>query len=131
MLYLNKSRFSVPDVALNNKHLAVDTLFLASVLTKRNKMSTKNIGYSLDLYFLVFPIEIQKSISGFVKWSHVSIWKWVQKYKPERISYRRRKVSGFIIDETQIKVANGYFWLCVIMELNNKSFLIFNFSRKI
>jgi transposase-like protein len=45
------------------------------------------------------------------------------KYKPERISYRRREVSEFIIDETQIKVGNGYFWLCVVIELNNKSFL--------
>lgn len=73
---------------------------------------------------------IQQKHFGFIELSHVSTWKWVQKYKPERISYRRREVSEFIIDETQIKVGNGYFWLCVVIELNNKSFLIFNFQQK-
>jgi transposase-like protein len=57
-----------------------------------------------------------------MKRSHIAIWKWMQKYKSERISYKRRKVSEFIID-TQIKVGNDYFWLWVAIELNNNSIL--------
>ncbi len=46
MFYRNTSRFPAPDVALlTTNTIAVDTLYLASILTKRNKMSTKDIGY--------------------------------------------------------------------------------------
>jgi hypothetical protein len=31
------------------------------------------------------------------------MWKWMQKYKPERIFYNRMKISKFIVDETQRK----------------------------
>jgi hypothetical protein len=38
---------------------------------------------------------------------------WIQKYKPERLSYKNLKISEFIIDdETQIKVYSSEFiWL--------------------
>ncbi len=36
-----------------------------------------------------------------VKRNHVSIWKWIQKYKPQKIlSRKKRKISEFMIDET-------------------------------
>jgi transposase-like protein len=94
------------------------------IVTKRNRTSAKDIGYGLYLYFLGLSYRnTAKALSRFVKRSHVAVWKWIQKYKPERILYRRRKVSELVIDETQIKVGNNYFWLWIAIELNNKSIL--------
>jgi putative transposase len=94
------------------------------ILTKRNRTSAKDIGYGLYLYFLGLSYRnTAKALSRFVKRSHVAVWKWIQKYKPERISYRQRKVSELVIDETEIKVGNNYFWLWVAIELSNKSIL--------
>jgi putative transposase len=45
------------------------------------------------------------------------------RYKPERTSYKRRKVSEFIIDETEIKIGKNYFWIWVTIEPNNKTIL--------
>jgi putative transposase len=46
-----------------------------------------------------------------------------ERYKPERTSYKRRKVSEFIIDETEIKIGKNYFWIWVAIEPNNKTIL--------
>jgi putative transposase len=74
------------------------------------------------------------SLREYKKGSHVAIWKWVQRYGAKRISYkRRRKISEFIIDETQIRVENKYFWIWIAaIEPTEKSILdILSFiSRK-
>jgi transposase-like protein len=84
---------------------------------KRFRTSAKDIGYALYLYFLGLSYRnTSKALSRFIRSirrSHVSVWKWVQHYKPERISFKRRKISKFIIDETQIKVGQDYFWIWV------------------
>jgi putative transposase len=43
--------------------------------------------------------------------------------QPERISFKRRKISKFIIDETQIKVRQDYFWIWVTIEPIDKVIL--------
>lgn len=53
--------------------------------------------------------------------------------RPKRISYkRRRKISEFIIDETQIRVENKYFWIWIAIEPTDKSILdvIFHQQKK-
>jgi putative transposase len=62
--------------------------------------------------------------------NHVAIWKWIQRYKPERTFYKRRKVSEFIIDETQIKIGENYFWIWVAIEPDNKASLLLIFQQK-
>ena len=55
------------------------------------------------MYFLglSFRNASSKALSSrIIKRSHVAIWNWVQRYRPKRIIYKRRKVSEFIIDET-------------------------------
>jgi putative transposase len=91
---------------------------------KRNRTSVKDIGYSLYLYFLGLSYRnTAKALSKrFIKRSHVSIWKWVQHYRPEKIFYNRRKMSEFIVDETQIKIGKDYFWIWVALESDNTSF---------
>ena len=55
-----------------------------------------------------------KALQRFVKRSHVSIWKWIQKYRPKKISLTKTKVSEFIIDETLIKVGSELIWLWIV-----------------
>ena len=95
------------------------------ILTKRNRTSAKVIGYGLYLYFLGLSYRnTAKALSfRFKKRSHIAIWKWIQKYKPEKIFCKRRKISGFIVDETQIKVGKEYFWIWIAIEPINKLIL--------
>ncbi len=92
---------------------------------KRNRTSFKDISYGLYLYFLglSFRNASKALTSRIIKRSHVSIWKWVQKYKPQKIRQKRRNVSEFIIDETQIKVGNNYFWIWVAINESTKVIL--------
>jgi putative transposase len=86
------------------------------ILTKRHRTSANDIGYGLYLYFLGLSYRnTAKALSfRFKKRTHIAIWKWIQKYKPEKVFCKRRKISGFIVDETQIKVGKDYFWLWVV-----------------
>jgi putative transposase len=59
----------------------------------------------------------------FIKRNHVSIWNWIQRYKPKKIIYKKQKVSEFIIDETLIKAGNEYVWVWVAMEPTDKLIL--------
>jgi hypothetical protein len=48
-----------------------------------------------------------------VKRSHdVAIWKWIQKYHPQKILTKRKMISKYIIvDETQLKAGSELIWL--------------------
>ncbi len=80
----------------------------------RKRTEPKDILYSLHLYFSGLSLRnTSKAISRFVKRSHSAIRYWIQKYKPERLSYSKTQISEFIIDETQIKVDSEYIWLWI------------------
>src|SRR3954451_21895369 len=64
----------------------------------------------------------------FVKRSHVSIWKWIQKYRPKKISSTKTKFSEFIIDETQLKVGSQFIWLWVAIEPKHRQILHIDIS---
>jgi putative transposase len=101
------------------------------ILTKRNRTSANDIGYGLYLYFLGLSYRnTAKALSRFKKRSHVTIWKWMQKCKPERIFYNRMKISKFIVDETQIKVGKDYFWLWVAIKPKDKDILHIHISAE-
>ena len=51
-----------------------------------------------------------------VKRGHVAIWKWIQKYKPKKMSKKRTQIQEYVIDETVIKVGSEYTWLWVAIE---------------
>jgi transposase-like protein len=54
-----------------------------------------------------------------------------EKYRPEKIFYNRMKISKFIVDETQIKVAKDYFWLWVVaIEPKDKDILHIHISSE-
>lgn len=65
-----------------------------------------------------------KALSRFVVRSHVYLWKWIQKYWPERIYLKKR--GGFWIYNwwnTQIKVGQDFFWIWIAIEPDSKIIL--------
>ncbi len=91
----------------------------------RKKTSNEDIAYGLYLYFLGLSFRnASKALScRIVKRSHVSIWKWVQKYKPQKVSQKRKKVSEFIIDETLLKLGKQFVWVWVAIEPESRMIL--------
>src|SRR6185437_6229068 len=97
----------------------------------RKRTSIEDIVYSLHLYFLGLSLRnTSKAISRFVKRSHTAIRDWIQKYKPERLSYNKTKTSEFIIDETQLKVGSEIIWLLVDIESETKNILSITISKE-
>ena len=84
---------------------------------KRSRTPSKYIYYALHLYFSGLSLrKTSQQLSQFVKRNHISIWNWIQWYKPKKIIQKKRKVSEFIIDETLLKVGENYVWLWIAIE---------------
>jgi putative transposase len=101
-------------------------------MSYRNKTSSQVIGYGLYLYFLGLSFRNTAKALSFLKIakiSHVSIWNWIQKYKPWKY-LRIRKIKEYIIDETVIKVGSELIWLWVVIEPTNKQILSFRISKE-
>ncbi|MDP9015420.1 MAG: DDE-type integrase/transposase/recombinase [Thermoproteota archaeon] len=60
----------------------------------------------------------------------MSIWNWIQKYHPRKISSKRKTISEFIVDETLLKVGSEYIWLWVAIEPSNKEILALSISKE-
>ncbi|MDF0682480.1 MAG: hypothetical protein P0116_16100 [Candidatus Nitrosocosmicus sp.] len=68
---------------------------------KRNRTPSEYTGYGLYLYFLGLSLRnVIKALSYLyiVKRSHVSIWKWIQKFRPKKTLTRKKKVFEYIVD---------------------------------
>jgi putative transposase len=102
-------------------------------MIKRNRTSSRDIVYGLYLYFLGLSTRnVAKALSflNIVKRSHVSIWNWIQKYQPKRISSQRNKIDELIVDEAVIKVGSELIWLWVAIDSKNKQILAQNISQE-
>ena len=100
------------------------------ICQKRNRTKQKDIVYALHLYFGGLSLRnTSKALSRFVKRSHTAIRDWIQKYKPKKLSYLRKKIDEYIIDETLIKVGSEYVWLWVIIEPKDKEILSITTSK--
>jgi putative transposase len=76
-------------------------------MVNRNRTPSEYIGYGLYLYFSGLSLRrTYERLSCFVKRNHVSVWNWIQKYHPQKISSKRKKVADFIVDETIIKAGS-------------------------
>ena len=99
---------------------------------ERNRTSTIVVMYSLYLYFLGLSLRnTSKALIIFKddKRSHVSIWKWIQRFGSLQI-YKRKRVSAFIIDETVIQIGNQHFWLWFCIEPIHSSVLGIYISKE-
>src|SRR5919206_5136288 len=83
----------------------------------RRRTSSKYIYYALQLYISGLSLrKTSERLSQFVRRNHISIWNWIQWYKPKKILQKKRRVSEFIIDETLLKVGENYVWLWIAIE---------------
>ena len=102
-------------------------------MRSRNRTPSQIIGYGLYLYFLglSFRNAANKALSFLllVKISHVSIWNWLQKYKPTKKYRKNNKIIEFIVDETAIKAGSEIIWLWVVIEPNDKEILEVDISK--
>ena len=98
----------------------------------RNKTPPEYIYHGLYLYFSGLSLRrTSQQLSCFIKRNHVSIWNWIQKYHPQRISSKSKRISEFIIDETLFKVGSEYIWLWVAtIEPTNKQILALSISKE-
>jgi putative transposase len=89
----------------------------------RNTTPSSYISYGLNLYFSGLSLRrVSERLSCFVKRNHVSVWNWIQKYRPQKTSSRRKKTCEFIVDETLIKAGSEYTWLWAAIEPKKSKF---------
>ena len=87
--------------------------------------------YGLHLYFSGLSLrKASERLSQIYKRNHVSIWHWIQRYKPQMMRSTRRKVQEYIVDETMLKVGSEYIWLWVAIEPENRQILALNISKE-
>ncbi len=101
-------------------------------MSTRNRTSSSIIGYGLHLYFLGLSFRNAAKALSFlkiVKISHVSIWKWIQKYRPLK-HIKIKKIEEYIIDETVIKIGSKLIWVWIVIEPTYKEILSFHISEK-
>ncbi len=97
----------------------------------RNKTPPEYIYHGLYLYFSGLSLRrTSQQLSSLIKRNHVTIWNWIQKYHPQRISSKSKRISEFIIDETLFKVGSEYIWLWVAIEPENKEILALSISQE-
>jgi putative transposase len=103
-------------------------------MNSRSRTPSEYVGYYGLLYLYFSGLSLRRTaerISCFVKRNHVSIWNWIQKYNPRKISFKQRKISGYIIvDETLVKVGSEFIWLWVAIESKTKRILALNISKE-
>jgi hypothetical protein len=59
---------------------------------QRKRTKPKDIAYSLHPHFLGLSYRnTAKALQRFVHRSHVSIWKWIKKYRAKRILTKEKK----------------------------------------
>jgi len=97
----------------------------------RNRTPSKYVCYGLYLYFSGLSLrQTSERLAFFIKRNHVSIWNWIQKYHPQKLSYRRRKISKYVVDETLIKVGSESIWMWVAIEPENREILALSISKE-
>ena len=97
----------------------------------RNKTPSKYVYYGLHLYFSGLSLrKASERLSQMYKRNHVSIWNWIQKYKPLKIQDRKRKILEYIVDETLIKIGSEYIWIWVAIEPENGQILALTISKE-
>jgi putative transposase len=93
------------------------------------------VRHNLYLYFSSrsFRLTARCMASSVIRRSHVSIWKWVQKYAncaDRFVETDRRMVKEIFVDETMLQIDGQNYWLWVAYEPNLNVYLIMHLSRE-
>jgi putative transposase len=99
-------------------------LYLHYEYQKKNTFKVHRC-HGLYLYFSGLSLRrASERLSYLIKRNHVSIWNWIQRYKPEKIASKRKKIEAYIIDETIIiKVGSNYIWSWIAIEPTKQEIL--------
>ena len=98
-----------------------------------NRTHPAIISYGLYLYFSSRSLRLAaKCLESVIKRSHVSIWKWVQKYSDcaNRFMIDRRLVKEIFVDETLLRIDGQDYWLWIAYEPNLNTCLMMHLSRE-
>ena len=104
-------------------------------MRSRNRTPSQIVGYGLYLYFLGLSFRNAAKALSFlkiIKISHVSIWNWIQKYKPKKY-HKNKKIFEYSCiqkDETAIKAGSELIWLWIVIEPSDKQILSFHISKE-
>jgi putative transposase len=97
----------------------------------RKRTPSRYVYYGLHLYFSGLSLrKASERLSQLYKRTHVTIWNWIQKYYPKQISYKRKRISEFIVDEILLKVGSEFMWLWVAIEPQNRQILAVTVTRE-
>ena len=97
----------------------------------RHRTSLEDIMYAFNLYFDGLSLrKTSKALSRFVNRSHTAIKDWIQKYQPEELLSKQKKIDEYIVDETLIKGGSEYIWLCITIEPESKQILALSISKE-
>lgn len=97
----------------------------------RTNLSIVRYGLYLDFSSRSFRLAA-RCLESIAKRSHVSIWKWVQKYSDlaDRFETDRRLVKEIFVDETLLQVDGQNYWLWKAYEPNLNVCLMMHLSRE-
>ena len=125
----NRIFFKIRLCSFNDKSIAWRRL-ISYVLT-RNKTPQEYIGYGLYLYFSGLSLgRTAQRLSSCIKRNHVTIWNWIQKYQPKKISTKRKRISEFIVDEALLEAGSEYAWLWVAIDPKSRQILALSISKE-
>jgi putative transposase len=100
-------------------------------MNTRNRTPSEYVCYGLYLYFSGLSLRrASERLSCFIKRNHVSIWNWIQEYHPLKISFKRKRISEYVVDETMLKVGSEYIWIWIAIEPENKQILALTISKE-
>jgi transposase-like protein len=95
---------------------------------QRHRTKPKDIAYSLYLYFLGLSYRnTARALQRFVHRSHVSKWKWIQKYKPKKYQIKEKRLMNLSYMKL-IKIGSKYIWLWVPIEPDHRQILHIDIS---
>ena len=108
-------------------------------MRSRNRTPLQIIGYGVYLYFLglSFRNAANKALSflHLIQISHVSIWNWIQKYRPPKFKWKKKKkkkINEYIIDEIVVNAGFGIImaWLVAVEPTKERGILAISISKE-
>jgi putative transposase len=100
----------------------------------RTRTDPAIVRYGLYLYFSSRSFRLAaRCMSSVTRRSHVSIWKWVQKYSSVAdrfVGTNRHLVKRIFVDETLLQIDGQNYWLWIAYEPNLNVCLMMHLSRE-
>ena len=99
-------------------------------LPEIKRLQNTSIGGDICIFHGLSLRRTSERLSYFIKRNHVTIWNWIQKYHPRKVSSKSKRISEFIIDETLLNVGSEYIWLWVAIDSKSKEILALSISKE-